>query len=157
METTKVTVKSVKLFRSEDENGISYDVHLTINKSIDGYKKDENGNYVADKVDSISIYRPQFTADVCNLNEKLATYRSGRESGFDQKALGVLFTKSTLEIVRTHHAKDEEVLDNDGNVVKNKKGEVVTYSRDCYTTNITGIVLSKVADNMLDKWLENAL
>lgn len=157
METMKITVKSVKLFRSEDENGTSYDVQLTINERIDGYKKDENGNYVAEKVDSISISRSQFTAEVCNVNEKLAIYRSGRESGFDQKALGVLFTKSTLEIVRTHHAKDEEVLDNNGNPVKNKKGEIVTYSRDCYTTNITGITLSKVADNMLDKWLENAL
>lgn len=157
METIKVTVKSVKLFRQENENGTFYDVNLQIKEEIDGYKQDENDNYVAAKVNNISIHRPQFTTEVCDANESIAIYRSGRESGFDQKALGVLFTGSTLEIVRIHHAKDEEVLDSDGNPVKNDKDEVVTYTRDCYTTNITGITLSKVAEKMLEKWLENAL
>lgn len=156
METMKVTVKGVKLFRQENENGIFFDVNLQLKEEIDGYKID-NDNYVAAKVDNISIRRPQFTSEVCDADESIAIYRSGRENGFDQKALGVLFTGSTLEIVRTHHAKDEEVLDSDGNPVKNDKNEVVTYQRDCYTTNITGITLSKVAEKMLERWLENAL
>lgn len=157
MDLIKVTVKGVKLFRQENENGIFFDVNLQINEEIDGYKRDENNNYVAAKVTDFSIRRPQFTAEVCNVNEKLAIYRNGRETGFDQKSLGVLFTKSTLEIVRTHHSAGEEVLDSDDNPVKNEKGEVVTYTRDCYTTNIVSVSLSKLAEAMLDKWLDNAL
>lgn len=157
METMKVTVKGVKLFRQENENGVFFDVNLQIKEEIDGYKQDKDGNYAAAKVSDISIHRPQFTTEVCDADESIAIYRSGRENGFDQKALGVLFTGSTLEIVRTHHAKDEEVLDNDGNPVKNDKNEVVIYQRDCYTTNITGVALTKRAQDLLDNWLQNAL
>lgn len=157
METTKVTVKSVKLFRKEINNGMFFDVQLQLKEQINGYQFDGDGNYIATNVENISIPRPQFTTEVCDAYEPIAIYRASRESGFDQKALGVLFTGSTLEIVRTHHKKDEEVLDNNGNPVKNDKDEVVTYSRDCYTTNITGVTLSKVAEKMLERWLENAL
>ena len=157
MDPIKVTVKGVKLFRQENENGIFFDVNLQLKEEIDGYKQDKDGNYAAAKVSDISIHRPQFTTDVCDANDDIAVYRSGRDNGFDQKALGVLFTGSTLEIIRTHHAKDEEVLDSDGNPVKTDKGEVVTYQRDCYTTNIIGVTLTKRAQDLLDNWLQNAL
>lgn len=157
METMKVTVKGVKLFRQENENGVFFDVNLQLKEEIDGYKQDKDGNYTAAKVSDISIHRPQFTTEVSDVNESIAIYRSGRDNGFDQKALGVLFTGSTLEIIRTHHAKDEEVLDSNGNPLKNDKDEVVTYQRDCYTTNITGVTLTKRAQDLLDNWLQNAL
>lgn len=157
MDPIKVTVKGVKLFRQENENGIFFDVNLQLKEEIDGYKIDNDNNYVAAKVDNISIRRPQFTSDICDCNESIAIYRSGRESGFDQKALGVLFTGATMEILRTHHSAGEEVLDEDGNTIKNNKDEIVTYNRDCFTTNIVSVSLSKVAQKMLEKWLETAL
>ena len=138
-----------------------HDVNVTINEEIDGYRQNDSGEFEAAKVNSFKLDRAAFTAQVCELNDDLQLYRSTRTSGFDQAVLGLLFSGSKLTIVREHHQKDEEVLDYKGEkiLVKGEDGveKSLLYQRDCYTTKIISVTLTKRATEMITKKLESIL
>lgn len=161
METIKVTVKSIKLFIHEVDDMTFNDVNITINEELDGYKANDAGGFEQAKVNSFKLDRAAFTAQVCELNDDLGLYRSTRTAGFDQAVLGLLFTGATLGVLREHHVKDEEVLDYKGEkvIVKGDDGveKSLTYQRDCYTTKIISLTLTKRATEMINKKLESIL
>lgn len=149
MAKTQVTAESIRLYSDGSRNTIT----VTTKEEFDGYHKTDAGFELA-KVNKFSIERIVFTAQLCGLDsddgQLIADYRACRETGFDQKALALIFRGATFVIDRVEHKAGEEVLDLDGNPVKDDNDNVMTFERDCFTTNIVGVKLTSQARARLE-------
>lgn len=148
MAQVQVTVEQIRLFVNDE----FANVDITFPEEIEGYVEKDNG-FILDKTNHISMKRAAFTADCCECSDLVADYRSCRETGFDQKALSLIFRGATLVIERTSHKSGEEVLDRNGEVVKDESDNPVLYQRDCFTSQIKAVKLTKRAIERI----ENAL
>lgn len=153
MENISVVIKNVRLFVNEEENRA--DVQLTLDKAIRGYAL--NGNvYEETDVNTISIPRASFTAQVCNVDASIDEMRACRSHAFDQQFLALIFRGATLEIVREKKTPEDVILDIDGKpVVDEQTGEEKHYKRDCYVTNIVGLHLTATAAKRIADALSN--
>lgn len=148
MAKLQVIVESIRLFNDGNRNTIT----INTKEQFDGYHKTDDGYELA-KVNKFSIERVVFTAQVCQLDgdgQLIADYRACRDTGFDQKALALIFRGATLSIDRVEHKQGDEVLDMDGNPVQDKDGNNLVYERDCYTTEITGVRLTSTARDRVE-------
>lgn len=151
MAKTQVIIECIRLYTDD----VRATVTVTTKEEFEGYHSVNDG-FELGQVNKFSIDRAAFTKQVCNTDgdgEIIADYRATRETGFDQKALALIFRGATLVIDRVQHKEGEEVCDEDGVVVKDSDGNAVVYSRDCYTTTIVGVRLTNTARERL----ENAL
>jgi hypothetical protein len=141
-----INLKRVQVF--ESENGSN--VNLVFNENIDGFvrKVGENGaiDFVEDKVSTISVGRSALTAQLCDCNEDIAMYRACIDHAFGQKEFGLILTGAALTIERERHAAGEVYGQADD-------GTDLAYSRDCYTTTVTGCKLSARSQSILDNAL----
>lgn len=137
METIVVTVKSVKVFVDEK----SANVQLTIDKAINGFVHQEDGNYLETDVKTISFPRKKLTAQLCDANDDIAMYRAALGKPFGQKEFGVILFNAKLKINRDRKAAGEVVGEGDD-------AEVV--DRDKYYTNVVGVTLSDRSISKID-------
>ena len=137
METIVVTVKSVKLFITEDQAN----VQIGFDKPIKGFAKADDGTYVEGDVDHVSFFRSRLTAQLCQCSDDIAMYRATLDHSFGQKEFGVILFNAKLKLNRELH-KAGEVL--------GKGDDAITLDRDCYTTDIVGCTLSERALRCLD-------
>ena len=138
-----VNLTRVQVF--ESENGSN--VNLVFNEQIDGFERkiDANGtiDFAEAKVSSVSIGRSALTAQLCDLNDDIALYRSCLTHSFGQREFAIILHKAVLTLERTLHTAGE-VYGQDEN------GTDLAYQRDCYTTEVVGVKLSDRAQNLLD-------
>ena len=137
-----VNLTRVQVF--ESENGCN--VNLVFNESIKGFERSiENGviDYVEADVHSVSIGRSALTAQLCELNDNIALYRSCLTHSFGQRELAIILHKAVLTLERTLHQAGE-VYGQDEN------GTDLAYQRDCYTTEVVDIKLSNKSLELLD-------
>lgn len=153
MEKISVKVVSVKVYDDKDIPSVT----LSLNKAIKGFafERDDKGQVKDDAckevdVTDISIQRSKLTRQLCEVNELIDLYRGCRVAALGQKQFNLILKNATLSIVRTRHAEGEEQKDNDGNPVLDKDGNVKTYGRDCYTTDVVGVTLSDAAVGLLN-------
>ena len=137
MAQVQVTVEQIRLFVNDE----FANVDITFPEEIEGYVEKENG-FVLGKTNHISMKRAAFAADCCECSDLVADYRSCRATGFDQKSLSLIFRGAVLIIERTSHKSGEEVLDRNGEVVKDGDNPLL-YQRDCFTSKIKGVRLTK--------------
>lgn len=133
METTVATVKNVRVFVNED----SASVTLTLDKSVKGYKRADNGTFEEADVNTVSFPRSAFTAMLCDANDDIALYRATRGQAFDQKAFGIILFNAKIKLNREFKAAGELV---------NEKA----VKRDCYISSVAGVELSDRAIRALD-------
>lgn len=145
MEKIKVTITGVRVFDAKEIPS----VELQLANAIKGYAAIEDENKVITfgetDVTHISMNRSQLTRELCAANELIDEYRGCRPTAFDQKAFSLILRGAELTIVREAHAAGEVVPD-----AKDKDGNEITFSRDCYTTNIVGVHLTDRAVARLD-------
>lgn len=138
-----VNLTRVQVF--ESENGSN--VNLVFNEQIDGFERkiDANGtiDFAEAKVSSVSIGRSALTAQLCELNDDIALYRSCLTHSFGQREFAIILHKAVLTLERTLHTAGE-VYGQDEN------GTDLAYQRDCYTTEVVGVKLSDRAQTLLD-------
>lgn len=146
MAKVQVNVEGIRLFVNEEQATVT----ITTKEAIEGYQQTDDGSFVRAEVNRFSMNRAAFTRDICEADDLVADYRATRESGFDQKSLALIFRGSTMTIERTEHKANEEIVDEDGVVVKDSEGNVCTYKRDCFTTKIIGVRLTSQARARLD-------
>lgn len=151
----KISVKVVRVTVYDDKE--KPDVKLTLDKAIKGFafERDAKGavNYdVCNECDvtEISINRAKLTRQLCEVNDLIDTYRGCRVAALGQKQFNLILKNATLSIVRTRHAEGEPEKNTDGNPILDKDGNVKTYDRDCYTTDVVGVTLSDSAIGRLD-------
>lgn len=141
-----VNLERVQVFESES----GCNVNLVFNEQIDGFERhvDANGaiDFVETKVSSVSIGRSALTAQLCECNEDIATYRGCIDHSFSQKEFGIILRNAALTLERERHAAGE-VYGQDAD------GTDLAYTRDCYTTSVVGIKLSARAQQALDNAL----
>lgn len=138
METIVVTIKGVKVFVDEK----SANVQLTFEKTIKGFTKDADGNFVETDVKTISINRSKLTAQLCDASDDIAMYRATLDHAFGQKEFGVILFNAQLTLNRTRVAAGEVIGEGD---------DAVAAERDCYLTDVTKVKLSERALEQLDK------
>lgn len=138
--STVVTIKSVKVFETED----FANVNINIDKTVKGfaYDRDAKGKAIEGTlhetdVDTISFSRSTLTRQLCDLNDDVALYRATRDRAFGQKEFGIILFGAKLTINRELKAAGEEV-----------NGKAL--ERDCYITTIVGVSLSERAVRQLD-------
>ena len=137
METIVVTVKGVKVF--VDENSAS--VQFTFDKTIKGFVRDADGNFVETDVKTISIHRSKLTAQLCEASDDIAMYRATLDHAFGQKEFGVILFNAQLTLNRQLVAAGEVIGEGD---------DAVVAERDCYLTDIVKVKLSDRALRQLD-------
>lgn len=141
-----VNLTRVQVF--ETENGSN--VNLVFNEKIAGYQRvvDANGaiDFIEAEVSTVSISRSALTAQLCDINDDIATYRSCITHAFGQKEFGIILRGAALTLERTLHTAGE-VYGQDEN------GSDLAYQRDCYTTEVVGVKLSARAQQALDNAL----
>ena len=138
-----VNLKRVQVF--ESENGSN--VNLVFNEQIDGFERrvDANGaiDFAEAKVSSVSIGRSALTAQLCEVCDDIAAYRGSIDHAFGQKEFGIILRGAALTLERTLHTAGE-VYGQD------EDGTDLAYSRDCYTTSVIDVKLSKKAEERLN-------
>ncbi|AXF52170.1 MAG: hypothetical protein [crAssphage sp. isolate ctcc615] len=134
METIKATVKAVRMFINEDNATVT----LTLDKAVKGFKRTDAGTFEEAETDTISFFRSALTAQLCDVNDDIALFRSMSEHAFGQREFGAILFGAKLTLEREFKAAGEVV------------GERAI-QRDCYITTITGITLSAKAVAALDK------
>ena len=138
METIVVTVKGVKVFVDEK----SANVQLTFEKTIKGFTKDADGNFVETDVKTISINRSKLTAQLCEASDDIAMYRATLDHSFGQKEFGVILFNAQLTLNRKRVAAGEVIGEGD---------DAIAAERDCYLTDVPKVKLSERALEQLDK------
>lgn len=138
METVVVTIKGVKVFVDQD----SARVQLTIDKTVKGFKKNDDDSYTETDVDVVSITRKKLTAQLCELNDDIALYRATLEHKFGQKEFGVILFKSQLTLNRRRVEAGEIIGEGD---------DAVAAEHDCYLTDVVKVKLSDRAIDQIDK------
>lgn len=138
-----VNLTRVQVF--ETENGSN--VNLVFNEKIAGFQRvvDANGavDFVEAEVNTVSIGRSALTAQLCEANDLIADYRCSIDHAFGQKEFGIILRGAALTLERELHTAGE-VYGQDEN------GVDIAYSRDCYTTEVVDVKLSKKAEERLD-------
>ena len=137
METIVVTVKSVKLFITEDQAN----VQIGFDKPIKGFAKQKDGTYAEGDVNHISVFRSRLTAQLCQCSDDIAMYRATLDHSFGQKEFGVILFNAKLKLNRELHKAGEVLGEGD---------DAITLDRDCYTTDIVACTLSERATRCLD-------
>lgn len=137
METIVVTVKGVKVF--VDENSAS--VQFTFDKTIKGFVRDADGNFVETDVKTISIHRSKLTAQLCEASDDIAMYRATLDHAFGQKEFGVILFNAQLTLNRQRVVAGEVIGEDD---------DAVVAERDCYLTDVVKVKLSDRALRQLD-------
>lgn len=138
METIVVTVKGVNVYVDQD----SASVKLTFDKAIKGFRKNPDGTYTEDDVNTVSIPRKKLTAQLCEASDDVAMYRATLDHAFGQKEFGIILFKSQLTLNRTFVAAGEMIGEGD---------DAVAAERDCYLTDVSKVKLSQKALDELDK------
>ena len=138
-----VNLKRIQVFETE----VGSNVSLVFNEQIDGFERvvDANGaiDFAETKVNTISIGRSALIAQLCDLNDDIALYRSCRTQTFGQKEFAIILHKAVLTLERERHSAGE-VRGQDEN------GTDICYERDCYTTTVVGVKLSDKSLELLD-------
>lgn len=147
MEKYNLKVISVRVYDDCEKPSVS----IGFDKPIKGFTKAEDGSYNEADVTDISINRSQFTRQLCNANELIATFRSARGKALDQRSFGLILPGATLTIVRTLRAKGEQMVNSEGQPEVDADGNAKCYQRDCYTTDVVGIALTDIATARLDR------
>ena len=122
-----------------DENSAS--VQLTLDKTIKGFARDDEGNFAETDVKTISIHRSKLTAQLCEASDDIAMYRATLDHAFGQKEFGVILFNAQITLNRQRVAIGEVI---------GKGNDAVAAERDCYLTDIVKVKLSDRALRQLD-------
>lgn len=128
-----VKVMRVQLFAQ----GAMVNVQLTLNKTIPGFVKDKNGNYVAADTDRIAMSRSALTRALCEKDGMIATLRDGQEIPLTRAQLSTILHGAVLAITRTYHAV--------GFVPEGRDA----LTRDQWFTDIESVKLTDLADKLI--------
>ena len=109
METIVANVKAVKVFDN--------DVEITIDKEVDNFvqERDENGKALGfetmkvQKVNVIRMNRSVLTAQLCELSDDIALYRSVVDRSLEQRDFAVILFKAQLKFNHQLRKANEEV------------------------------------------------
>ena len=142
-----VNLTRVQVF--ESENGSN--VNLVFNEAIKGFQRnvDANGTveYVEGDVNYVSMGLSKLTAQLCECNDMIGDYRCAIDHQFGQKEFGLILRGAILTLEREFHSAGEVSG-------QNEDGTDVCYQRDCYTTEVVDVKLSKKAEDRLEKACE---
>ena len=137
-ETYVLKVKMVNVIANETKATIT----LTFDKAIPGYAESENSGYAKTEVNYVTFFRSRLTAQICDINDDVAFYRSCLGHGFSQKNASIVFMGAKLKLNRTFKAQGE--LREDG---------VTPFDRDCYVTDVIEIELCKRAKELMNAFI----
>lgn len=137
-ETYVLKVKMVNVVSNETKATIT----LTFDKAIPGYVKKDDGSYVKTETQHVTLFRSRLTAQICDINDDVAFYRSCLGHGFNQKNASIVLMGAKLKINRTFKAQGE--LREDG---------VTPFDRDCYITDVVEIELCERAKKLINAFI----
>ena len=130
-----VQVKRVQLFENED----IVNVQLTLNKTIPGFVRDDDGNYVAADVDHISLSRSALTRVLCEKDEMIATMRDGQASPLTRAQLSTILHGAIIVLTRTYHVAGYTA----------EGSNAIT--RDQWFTDIESVKLTDLANKLIQQ------
>lgn len=130
-----VQVMRVQLF--DDAEVVN--VQLTLNRTIPGFVRDDNGNYVAADVDRISLSRSALTRALCEKNEMIATMRDGQATPLTRAQLSTILHGAHVALARTYHVAGYTAEGRDA------------LTRDQWFTTIDDIKLSELAEKLIQQ------
>ena len=131
------SLKVVRVQLFEDADVVN--VQLTFDKAIPGFVHNDDGNYVPSDVDKISISRSTLTRALCEHNEMIATVRDGQSTPLTRAQLSTILHGANVLVYRTFHAAGYTA----------EGCEPIT--RDQWFTSIEGIILSKLAQQLIQQ------
>lgn len=143
-------VETIRLFNNTDGPKVS----ITFDKPFTGYIKDGD-DFVLGDTDTISIPLYRFQRQVRKLKGDVGEaidFELDAEGVYTQKRLVLLYKKASLTFVRTPHAAGDDILNADGKTVTDDDGVVRTYSRDCFSYEVKGVVLGKFGKKVLEEY-----
>ena len=130
-----VKVMRVQLFENED----IVNVHLTLNKAIPGFVRDDDGNYVSADVDHISLSRSALTRVLCEKDEMIATMRDGQASPLTRAQLSTILHGAIIALTRTFHAAGYTAEGRDA------------LTRDQWFTDIESVKLTDLSNKLIQQ------
>lgn len=149
METYKVKFQRIGVYSHIDE--IRY--RIILDKSIPGYKIDDEGQIFKTTVDYIDIFSSALIAQTIRCIPNLGIIHAylveknlrgtGKRIGINAAQLQVYLTDADVTLERTEFHPGEEYTTIDG--------EVCIHKFDGYTTNITDIAITANAESTVDR------
>ena len=133
----KFTLKVMRVQLFEDSDIVN--VKLSFDKAIPGFIRDGNGDYIESEVDHVSLSRSALTKALCENDEMVAAVRDGQSTPLSRAQLSTIFHGANILISRTFHRAG--YTREDGSAI----------DRDQWFTSIEGIVLSKFAQNLIQR------
>ena len=86
------------------DNDEVVNVQLQLNKTIPGFTKTEDGDFVNADVNAISFSRSALTRQLCEADDGIAMLRDGQKTPLTRQQLAVLLRGAAITVVRTYHA-----------------------------------------------------
>ena len=149
METYKVKFQRISIYSHIDD--IRY--RIMLDKSIPGYKIDDDGNVFKTTVNYIDILSSALVAQVIRCIPNLGIIHAylvekslrgtGKRIGISAAQLQAYLTDADVTLERTEFHTGEEYTTTDG--------EVCIHKFDGYTTNIAEIVITANAESIADR------
>lgn len=133
----KFTLKVMRVQLFEDADIVN--VQLTFDKTIPGFVKSDDGDYVPSDVDHISLSRSALTRTLCEKDEMIATMRDGQSSPLSRAQFSTILHGATLTLARTYHAK--------GFVPEGRDA----LTRPQWFTEVESVSLSKFAQQLIQQ------
>lgn len=133
----KFTLKVMRVQLFEDADIVN--VQLTFDKTIPGFVKSDDGDYVAADVDHISLSRSALTRALCEHDEMIATVRDGQSTPLTRAQISTILHGATLTLARTYHAT--------GYVLEGRDA----LTRPQWFTEVESVSLSKFAQTLVQQ------
>lgn len=135
METIIATIKNVVLFNEE----FGGKLRLTLDKKLKGFVRQEDGTFISADVDFININAGAATAQLCSINDDIATFRGIKAHAFNQARWST--------ILRGAQVTFNYSLVSAGEI----EGMDAALDHDIYRVEFVKCVLTQKAVDMIDK------
>ena len=135
--TKKFTLKVVRVQLFEDADIIN--VQLSFDKTIPGFVRTDDGDYVESEVDHVSLSRSALTRALCENDEMIATMRDGQSNPLSRAQISTVLHGAVLTVTRTFHAAGYTAEGRDA------------LTRDQWFTDIESVKLTDLANQLIQQ------
>ena len=135
-ETIVATVQSVTLFNEE----FGGKLHVVIDKKLKGFVRQDDGTFADGEVDFINLNTKAATAQLCAVNDDIATFRGIKCHAFNQARWSTLLRGATITFNYTLHSAGEVL-----------EGAEDALEHDVYIVDIIKCILTQRSLDLIDK------
>lgn len=142
METIIATIKNVVLFNEE----FGSKLRLTLDKKLKGFARQEDGTFISADVDFININASAATAQLCAVNDDIATFRGIKAHAFNQARWSTILRGAQITFNYTLLSAGTKI-----------EGVDDALEHDVYQVEFVKCILTQKAVDMIDKVIMAAI